>query len=115
MAVSGILTIVQAELANQSGALALFRCLRFDVCRGDPSLPLGVMGDHEALSRAELIDVTRRLQAAEGSEPEQERLLELLLASVPDPHVADLIYWPPSPLTPEEIVDRALAYKPFML
>ncbi|MDA3647538.1 hypothetical protein LZ318_34290 [Saccharopolyspora indica] len=73
------------------------------------------MGDLEALDREELVQIVRRLQEAEGSEREQERLLEVLQANVPDPHVSDLIYWPMSTLAPEEIVDRALAYKPFTL
>lgn len=34
---------------------------------------------------------------------------------MPDPNVSDLIYWPVSTLTPEEIVDRALAYRTFTL
>ncbi|MBP1161119.1 MULTISPECIES: bacteriocin immunity protein [Rhodococcus] len=73
------------------------------------------MGDHEALGRDELVGIVRQLQEAKGTEQEQDRLLEVLLANVPDPNVSDLIYWPVSTLTPEEIVDRALAYRPFTL
>ena len=39
--------------------------------------------------------------------------MDILKQNVPDPDVSDLIYW--NDLTPEEIVDRALRYKPIQL
>ena len=55
-----------------------------------------------------------KLLASEGSEEEQDAMLAALRASVPDPNVSDLIYYPPDglQLTPDEIVERALSYRP---
>ena len=63
------------------------------------------------MERDELVNLVRRLAAADGTEEEQDALLELLEQNVPHPEVADLIYYPPggNELSPEEIVDRALA------
>lgn len=72
-----------------------------------------VMADLTGRSRAELVDIVRRLQSATGTEDEQDQLLEVLRANVPDPRVSDLIFWPPSELSPDEIIDHALAYRPF--
>jgi hypothetical protein len=71
----------------------------------------------QKLSRMELVELVRKICAAEGTEEEQEDMLTLLQSSVPHPEVSDLIYFPPEgdELTPEEIVDRALAYKPIQL
>jgi hypothetical protein len=68
------------------------------------------------LSRGELIELVRRICEAEGMEEEQDEMMELLEANVPHPEVSDLIFYPPSgvELSPEEIVDRALAYKPIV-
>lgn len=74
-----------------------------------------VMADLTARSRAELVDIVRRLQAATGTEDEQDKLLDVLRANVPDPRISDLIFWPPSELAPDEVIDCALAYRPFAL
>ncbi|MEZ0300213.1 MAG: bacteriocin immunity protein [Candidatus Methylacidiphilales bacterium] len=51
------------------------------------------------------------------TEEQQDELLNTLQANVIDPEVSDLIYYPPGgiELTPEQIVDKALAYKRIML
>jgi hypothetical protein len=41
-----------------------------------------------------LVEVTRRICAAEGEEWEHEFWLRLLQASASVPNVSDLIYWP---------------------
>ncbi|SKA06308.1 hypothetical protein SAMN04488128_102546 [Chitinophaga eiseniae] len=65
------------------------------------------------MTRSELINIVRKIANAEGSEKEQDRLLDLLMQNVPDPDVANYIFC--DDLTPEEIVDKALAYKPIQL
>lgn len=67
--------------------------------------------------RTDLITLVQRIIDAEGTEEEQDEMLLLLKASVPDPKVSDLIYYPHAgqDLSAEEIVDRALAYKPIQL
>jgi Colicin immunity protein / pyocin immunity protein len=71
----------------------------------------------QRLSRDELVDLVGRLMRAEGGESDQDAWLDLIERSVPCPHVSDLIYWPPGgrELRAEEIVDRALAYRPIEL
>ena len=65
------------------------------------------------LTREQLVDLVRRIQHAEGSEEERNDMLNTLIDNVPDPNVSDLIYY--EDLTPEEVVDRALRYKPILL
>lgn len=67
------------------------------------------------LTRDELIAVVRKLMAAEGSEEELDELEELLEENVPHPEVSALIYYPDREMTAEEIVDKALNYRPIIL
>jgi hypothetical protein len=41
--------------------------------------------------------------------------MTLLEDNVPHPEVSDLIFYTEEKLTPEEIVERALSYKPILL
>ncbi|WP_369125647.1 hypothetical protein [Catenulispora rubra] len=66
-------------------------------------------------SRAELIEIVRRIQAAD---PELDYYLLLLGANTPHPRVADLIFYPPAELregSAEDIVDAALSYQAIAL
>lgn len=66
------------------------------------------------MTREELINLVKELYNSKGKTEEQEdQLLDLLEKNVPHPEVSDLIYW--EDLTPEEVVDQALAYKPIQL
>lgn len=74
------------------------------------------------MSRDELIDLVRRIMAAEGeTEEEADALVELFEANVPHPRASNLIFWPEHEigerreLTPEEVVDLALSYEPIPL
>ncbi|HEY4348115.1 MAG TPA: bacteriocin immunity protein [Gaiellaceae bacterium] len=74
------------------------------------------------MTHAELVDLVRRIMAGEGdTEEEGDALVELFEANVPRPGASDLIFWPehaigePRELTPEEVVDTALSYKPIPL
>lgn len=49
----------------------------------------------------------------DGSEEEVDALIDLLEQNVIDPYVADYIFYEEN--TPEEVVDKALAYKPIYL
>jgi len=55
----------------------------------------------------EIINVDEKLEA------EIDKLLEILQRNVPHPEVSDFIYY--NDLTPEEIVAKALNYKPIQL
>ena len=67
------------------------------------------------LTRSELIELVYRIQRAEGTEAELSELLCLLEANVPHPEVSDLIFYATPELTPEQVIDAALAYKPIIL
>jgi hypothetical protein len=67
------------------------------------------------ITRDELAEIVRRLQAAD---PETDYYLRLLEANVAHPGVSDLIYHPPAELrqaSAEQIVDTALSYRPIAL
>jgi hypothetical protein len=72
------------------------------------------------LSKSELVELVARLLRAEGSEEEECEWLELIERNVPHPEVAGLIYWPDQyglseEPSAEEIVEKALKYKPLAL
>ncbi len=64
------------------------------------------------LSREQLIELVQKIMKAEGTEEELDRWQILLKANVADPEVSDLIFYSDVELSPEEVVDRALSYKP---
>jgi hypothetical protein len=61
--------------------------------------------------REELIALVRRIVGCEGTEEAIEAWLDELQSRVPHPAVTDLIYHHEPELTPEEVVDVALAYR----
>jgi hypothetical protein len=67
------------------------------------------------LSREEMIDLVARLQRGEGDDDQAAAWIEALGRSLPHPRVSDLIFYPDEPLTPEQIVDKALGYRPIEL
>jgi len=67
------------------------------------------------LTREELITLVSKIVECEGIEEEIDEMIEVVERNVPHPEVSDLIYWNEEDLTPEQIVDIALAYKPIQL
>jgi len=66
------------------------------------------------LSREELILLVKEITNVKGkTELQISLLIKELEQNVPHPEPSDLIYW--EDLTPEEIVDKALNYKPIIL
>ena len=65
------------------------------------------------MDRVELIRLVERIMRCEGTEEEQDDLLELLEKNILDPQVSNYIFYEEN--TPEEVVDKALAYKPIIL
>ncbi|MGW4228756.1 e9imm peptide [Streptomyces sp. NPDC004980] len=71
------------------------------------------------MNRAEAIELVRRIMDGDYASDEDldVRLngLDRALAC-PSGHVSDLIFWPPErDLSPDEVVDQALAYRPIAL
>ena len=70
----------------------------------------------DKLSRQKLIELVTKICEAEfDSEEEYEYALRELEDNVVDPYRSDYIFHHTPELTPEEIVDKALSYKPICL
>ena len=66
------------------------------------------------LSREEIVEIIKDiLDVQNHSESEIDQLIEKLEDGVTDPEITDYIYY--EELTPEEIADKALSYKPIYL
>lgn len=69
------------------------------------------------MDREQLIELVEKIRSGEGTEEQEDQWLAELKAAVSDPRISDYIFWDRSdpPLTAEQIVDRALAYRPMEL
>jgi arabinogalactan endo-1,4-beta-galactosidase len=78
------------------------------------------------MTRNELIELGKRIVAAEGSEDELDDLMEIFDKNVPHSSGSNLFYWPENyntrtttiskyNPTVEEVVDICLAFKPIIL
>ncbi|MFE3382317.1 e9imm peptide [Streptomyces anulatus] len=71
------------------------------------------------MSRNEAVALVQRIMDADyASEEEADEWLDTLDRALPCPtgHVSDLIFWPSErDLSAAEVVDQALAYRPFAL
>ena len=70
--------------------------------------------------RDELVRLVTVLMSGAGSEEEQDAALKTLESRVLHPRVSGLMFWPSHEgfdreLSPEEVVDLALAYRPIVL
>ncbi|WP_235867382.1 e9imm peptide [Priestia abyssalis] len=67
------------------------------------------------LSRDELIELVKKIINNPGvSEHQADLWIQILEDAVVDPEITNYIFWEDG-LTPEEIVDKALSYKPIVL
>ncbi len=62
-----------------------------------------------------LIQLVEKIIKVQGTEEEIDKMLDILQSNVPYRGVSDLIYWNEDNLTAEQIVDKALSYKPIQL
>ncbi len=65
------------------------------------------------MSREELIELVEKIMKCEGTEEEVDNMIDILEKNVIDPEVTNYIFYEEN--TPEEVVDKALAYKPIIL
>lgn len=74
-----------------------------------------IMGENmELWSKEQIIDLINQILDVENhTEEEINRLVEKLESGVIDPNISDYIFW--DDLTPEQIADKALSYKPICL
>ncbi len=62
-----------------------------------------------------MIEIVERLIRGEGDDEQASQWLDALERSAPNPHFSNLIFYSHEDLTAEQIVDRALAYRPIAL
>ncbi|CAG7659013.1 bacteriocin immunity protein [Paenibacillus allorhizosphaerae] len=67
------------------------------------------------LNKNDLIELVRKIMNAKGTEEEIDNMIEILKQNVPHPQVSDLIFWNKVELTPEQVIELALSYKPIQL
>ncbi len=65
------------------------------------------------MTREELISLVDKIMKCQGTEKEIDAMIELLEKNVIDPDVTNYIFYEEN--TPEEVVDKAMAYKPIVL
>lgn len=69
----------------------------------------------QRLTRTEMIELIERLMRGEGDDDEAGAWIDALERAIPNPHVVNLIFYPQQTLTAEQILDKALAYRPIEL
>lgn len=70
----------------------------------------------EKMTKEELIKlVTQICEADFNTEKERRAMIQKFRQNVLDPEAVDLIYYHKPSLTPKEVVEKALAYKPIIL
>lgn len=63
------------------------------------------------LSKRELVELVNKICNPKLSDEEVSEYIEILEQNVPHPAPSDLIFWNDENLSPEEVVEIALAYK----
>lgn len=65
----------------------------------------------EKLSKDELVELVKKIGNPKQSDEKVNEYIEILEENVPHPAPSDLIFWNDEDLSPEEVVEIALAYK----
>ncbi len=73
------------------------------------------MRDAHRMNRTDLVALVRKIVEADGTEAEIDEYTEQVSKELPDPNWMELIYFDPRDLTPEEVVEVALSYRPILL
>ena len=68
----------------------------------------------DKIPKEQLIQWVQTIIDRRGTEDEIDHLVEKFTKAVPHSAPMDLIFWDSRELTPEEIVDLALAYRPLI-
>jgi hypothetical protein len=67
------------------------------------------------MTKEELAELIRRVIEVDGTEQEIDACIEAISNAVPHPSWTDLVYHNDRDLSPEEVAEVALAYKPIQL
>ncbi|MGN7393432.1 bacteriocin immunity protein [Peribacillus frigoritolerans] len=63
------------------------------------------------LSKEELVELVNKICNPQLSDEEVSEYIEILEDNIPHPAPSDVIFWNDEDLSPEEVVEIALAYK----
>ncbi|MCM3162659.1 bacteriocin immunity protein [Metabacillus litoralis] len=66
---------------------------------------------YQKLTFKELVELVNKICNPKLSDEEVSEYIEILEENVPHPAPSDLIFWNDEDLSPEEVVEIALAYK----
>ncbi|MEC0129010.1 hypothetical protein [Paenibacillus pabuli] len=66
-------------------------------------------------NHSHLVEMVRKLMNAEGTGNELDDMLTELEQELPYAEISNLIFWDDRELTPEQIVEEALAARPILL
>ncbi len=69
----------------------------------------------DKLNKEQLIKLVEEIVNPKLNDDEINEKIELLEKNVPHPAPSDLIFWDEEDLTPKEIVEKALNYRPINL
>ncbi len=66
------------------------------------------------MTRDELIELVREAMDPEPAADDHaaDAIMQRICDAVSDPQISDYMWWSPTSLTPEQIVDKALSYRP---
>lgn len=67
------------------------------------------------MEKPELLELINKLANGEGNDQEAQEWLETINRNVPFPNVSELIFYHDPELSPEEILEIALKFKPIQL
>lgn len=67
------------------------------------------------MTNGQLLAMIRRIMESDGTEEEIDALTEVLEAHLHCPRLTDLMFYSKPELTPEQVLEQALAYKPIAL
>lgn len=67
------------------------------------------------MNKQELISMVQKIIDCNGTDKEIDEMMKVVSKEVPDPAWTNLIYYNDEELTAEQIVEKALSYKPIRL
>ena len=70
---------------------------------------------NQLLTKGQLLELIVKLSEGDGTEQDEDDWLVLIEANVPHPTVTDLIFYSEPSLSPEEVLEETLSYKPILL
>ena len=68
-----------------------------------------------ALSRTELVELVKKVADSQGTDDEVAEWMELVMNETGCPNIGEYIFYTEPEMTPDEVVQKAMSYKPIQL